>query len=362
MVTTVSPSPISGFQMHIVRSNLIKLLVLIAALCVPVYIAFELAPLWDRKSVIAKAFASREYEEARGKVIYGKRPGQTNSSYFEFPVSELTVVAIGINAIDMPDGVITKSEAEVKLRPDRVILWMGTVAVLLAVLATVLPGFLSRLRVGPLRIDFASHEAGVSIPGSMSLPPQPSAKLSPVDLFAAEVDAAGRRADLLFSRSTLLLTGGVIMAFIGVGIFYVSLPETKVDETLTSYWPKVVRPTGVLIFVESIAWFLLRQYRALVEDYKWFYRLYLKRANYLAAIRILGVENLRPEDTFVAVSLIQEDYSGRLKTGETTESLEAQKLPEQSPITEALHAFSNINAKFKPEKAKEQATKGKGDV
>jgi hypothetical protein len=225
------------------------------------------------------------------------------------------------------------------------------------VLTTLLPN-LTQLGLGPLRFNLGDR-ATEQVHDDQDEIRQPLAKLTPVDLFAGEVEAAANRADGLFSRSTLLLAGGIIMAFIGVGIFYVTLPETKGDETLTSYWPKVVRPTGVLIFVEAIAWFLLRQYRALVEDYKWFYRLYLKRANYLAAIRILGVENVRPEDTFVAVSLIQEDYSGRLKSGETTESLELLKLPEDSPVTEALRAFSAIKERVKSEKAKDSSEKEK---
>jgi hypothetical protein len=95
----------------------------------------------------------------------------------------------------------------------------------------------------------------------------------------------------------------------------------------------------------------------LVEDYKWFYRLYLKRSNYLAASRILSVEKVRPEDLFIAVSLVQEDYSGRLKAGETTETIETLKLPEDSPVSEALRALSFLKERAKPEKPKDGAEK-----
>jgi hypothetical protein len=125
-----------------------------------------------------------------------------------------------------------------------------------------------------------------------------------------------------------------------------------------SYWPKIVRPTGVLIFVESIAWFLLRQYRALVEDYKWFYRLYLKRANYLAALRILSPNTMRPEEVFVAVSLIQEDLSRRLKSVETIESIEKLKPPEESPVTEILRMLTNVKDKAKVKNPKSTVDKG----
>jgi hypothetical protein len=335
------------------------MLVSIAALCLPLYVAYQFSPFLERNASIAKVLSSADYRDAESRVRESiEKAGQKKTVLREFPINELTSVQLEIRAEGEANGAVaTPSAIQLKVRPDRAILWLGTIAVLMAVLATLLPS-LNKLRIGSLHMDLEQSASGKSA-DDQGKAMQPLAKLTAVDLFAAEVESAAGRADSLFSRSTLLLSGGVIMAFIGVGIFYVTLPETRGDETLTSYWPKVVRPTGVLIFIESIAWFLLRQYRALVEDYKWFYRLYLKRANYLAAIRILETENVRPEDMFIAASLIQEDYSGRLKSGETTESLEVLRLPEESPVTEALRAFSAIKDKMKPEKNKETSEKEK---
>jgi hypothetical protein len=131
-----------------------------------------------------------------------------------------------------------------------------------------------------------------------------------------------------------------------------TLPEGTKDDLIQSYWVRALRPTGVLLFVEAIAWFLLRQYRALIEDYKWFHRLYMKRANYLAALRIFDKTAIRPEDIFVAASLITEDFSGVLKKDETTEALERLKSQEDSPITEILKAMTSLSAKKIPEAAK----------
>ena len=60
---------------------------------------------------------------------------------------------------------------------------------------------------------------------------------------------------------------------------------TKTPFDIWTYLTFSIRPAGALIFIEAIAWFLLRQYRALIEDYKIFHRMYLKRANYLIAYR-----------------------------------------------------------------------------
>ena len=142
------------------------------------------------------------------------------------------------------------------------------------------------------------------------------------------------------------------MSFIGVAIFYVTLPEASKDEQASEFLLHAMRPTGVLVFLESISWFLLRQYRALIEDYKWFHRLYIKRANYLAAICILDRPKPRPEDMFLAAALVREDLSGKLSKGETTESIEKLKVPEESPVTEILHAASTFNKQNKSAKSK----------
>src|ERR1700730_1275815 len=94
------------------------------------------------------------------------------------------------------------------------------------------------------------------------------------------------------------------------------------------------RALGMLIFVETIAWFLLRQYRSLVEDYKWFYRLYLKRQNYLAALLITTeVGGAKDARTSISQALMAEDLSGQLRKGITTETLEGFKLIDENPAT-----------------------------
>jgi hypothetical protein len=93
------------------------------------------------------------------------------------------------------------------------------------------------------------------------------------------------------------------------------------------------RALGMLLFIETISWFLLRQYRSLVEDYKWFYRLYIKRQNYLVAFLITQhVQNSKDARALVSNALLNEDLSGRLPTGSTTEALENLKLVDQNPI------------------------------
>ena len=143
--------------------------------------------------------------------------------------------------------------------------------------------------------------------------------ISAEELLESDVVKAEERARDVYRRSTILLSGGIVMAFVGVALFYVTLPQStagssdsqlmaerlelrylyasRLDDRapLTYSRPSgeehpwltfashSLRPTGMLIFMEGIAWFLLRQYRVLIEEYKSFLRVYLKRSSYLIA-------------------------------------------------------------------------------
>jgi hypothetical protein len=108
-----------------------------------------------------------------------------------------------------------------------------------------------------------------------------------------DVQRALSTSEQLFSRSTLLLVGGVVMAFVGVGVFFLSISlrgstpaAIRIADILIRAdggfpWQQLtnaVRSFAMLFFIEAVAWFLLRQYRSLIEDYKLFYKQYMRRA------------------------------------------------------------------------------------
>ena len=166
-----------------------------------------------------------------------------------------------------------------------------------------------------------------------------------------DVERALERSEELFSRSTLLLVGGVVMAFVGVSVFFVSLSEVGAINSIniTAATGSVVttssqssegglfgipgrqffqafKSTAMLIFIEAISWFLLRQYRALIEDYKSFYRYYMRRANYLTSLKLVSESADASLRVRLVEALLGEDLSGRLKHGESTEVLEGQRV------------------------------------
>lgn len=163
-------------------------------------------------------------------------------------------------------------------------------------------------------------------------------------LLAVDARIAFEVADGILSRASFVLVAGILLSFSGIFIFYLTAPHwqdflieppySPIDtpsppERKFDYVPYLlgnIRPTAMLIFVEALAWFLLRQYRLLIDDYRSFYRIYIKRANYLAAISVLdGAEASSPK-LLVGGALLQEDAWGKLRNDETSENLEARKL------------------------------------
>lgn len=166
-----------------------------------------------------------------------------------------------------------------------------------------------------------------------------------------QVQTAAAIANALYDRSTLLIVGGIVMAFVGVGVFYATVPETHDVASLGAYLPRVVRPTGILIFVEAIAWFLLRQYRVQIEDYKSFYRIYLRRANLLIALKTIASARKDPAQMALAAAFLQDDQSGRLRKNETTETLAALAAAEPNPV---FDLFKDLVTQITPPKRRKK--------
>jgi hypothetical protein len=301
-----------------------RALVILAAV---VFFAYQLSP--DEKSAVRDFQQSSEYVE--GVKVLRKNAlesGRSQTAQFLTRGSLLTNLTVLV-IVEIKGGLIMETAQGIPIaRIDRLVIFGGLFAALILVVW---------FGAGQIKI-FGAPTFRMAAPAVSVAPLVKTA----VDLFALEVTAAEERAQILLSRSTLLLGAGIIMAFVGVAVFYVTLPEATRDDRYPDYLFHAIRPTGVLIFLEAIAWFLLRQYRALIEDYKWFHRLYLKRANYLAAIRLFEKEVVRPEDVFVAASLIREDLSGRLQKGETTEGLEALKQGEDDPVSQLIKTIASL--------------------
>ncbi|KVH72213.1 hypothetical protein WJ41_13860 [Burkholderia ubonensis] len=141
------------------------------------------------------------------------------------------------------------------------------------------------------------------------------------------------------------------MAFIGMAVFILTIPSREaLIQDLQSpqinwkiYLIITIRPIGILIFTEAIAWFLLRQYRSATEDFKTFHRIYLRRSNYFSASKALAELDSRERAALLANALLAEDLSGRLNDGQSTEAIESMKIDEVNPVFDVL---SKLTARF----------------
>jgi hypothetical protein len=218
-------------------------------------------------------------------------------------------------------------------------------------------------------------------------PPATLPSITAEEFLESDVERAEERARDVYRRSTILLGGGIVMAFVGVALFYLTLPSSGtsvptsvqadeiereryfLDREREEYLYRLekgasprdfqnraegfaprqpqeehpwllfashsLRPTGMLIFMEGIAWFLLRQYRVLIEEYKSFLRVYLRRSSYLIAWKAAASSGAERQFS-IAQAMISDDMSATLKKDETTEAFEALKMTDPPPIIEVL--------------------------
>lgn len=187
-----------------------------------------------------------------------------------------------------------------------------------------------------------------------------------------EMKNAWISAQRFYSGSLYLLMVGVVMAFVGMGAFFSALPDfstfAALEKASPTHWESYavasIRPFGLLVFIEAIAWFFLRQYRSSTEDFKAFHRIYLRRSNYFAARKAYAELETTEKSQLMAAALLSEDLSGRLTKGQSTESIEAMKIDDNNPIFNILNGAmgrlrdgkghdEKSSAKMKDDKSKE---------
>lgn len=141
----------------------------------------------------------------------------------------------------------------------------------------------------------------------------------------ASVDAA--KLNYILEYNQKVLTGQVAPG--NLGFFSYALPAA--------------RSFALFLALEAIAWFLLRQYRFAIGDFKQLYAMYTRRESFYLAWQISQTPDASESGMPVAVlaALLQPEQSGKLSKDETTEVLEERKLVEENPVTALLTAAIN---------------------
>ena len=147
------------------------------------------------------------------------------------------------------------------------------------------------------------------------------------------VQSSKNQAQRILQRAGVYLIIGSLIAFFGVGFFYLETsPDTNIPDTedwvlmLAAQVAQTAPRFGVLFFVEFVAFFFLRQYRTAMEEFRYFEAIQRRREELFALVTLM-----REEESRVNIErLIEADCwfsdSGRLAQGESTELLESKKL------------------------------------
>ena len=146
-------------------------------------------------------------------------------------------------------------------------------------------------------------------------------------LFAYYASSSRRLSQSIYSRAGVYLLVGVFVAFSGLAFFYAqtaqvtTLPQEGLS-LLISFAPKF----GILFFIELVAFFFLRQYRSVMDEFRYYEAIKRSREETLALIRIaedIG-KPFDPIDFVKSGSFFSK--AGVIAKGESSEIIESRKL------------------------------------
>ena len=154
-------------------------------------------------------------------------------------------------------------------------------------------------------------------------------------------------AERVFSRSGVYLLVGCLVAFTGVAIFYSPLfsitSSIDVTQRLLDYLPRF----GALFFIEFIAFFFLKQYRIMLEEYRYYEAIKRKRQDNFVLVELIEKYKDNPELLKTLVDKVNQSTITKLANGETTEVLETQKI-----VNQDMDIFSKFTDLIKEIKSK----------
>ena len=101
------------------------------------------------------------------------------------------------------------------------------------------------------------------------------------------------------------------------------------------------------LFIEFIAFFFLKQYRIMLEEYRYYEAIKRKRQDNINLIDLIESHKENPELLKILTENISQSIVTKLSNGETTEILETQKI-----VNQDLDIFSKFTELIKEIKTK----------
>lgn len=146
-------------------------------------------------------------------------------------------------------------------------------------------------------------------------------------LFAYYAASSRRLSQSIYSRAGVYLLVGVFVAFSGLAFFYAQTAQLAPSPQagmalLVTLAPKF----GILFFIELVAFFFLRQYRAAMDEFRYYEAIKRNREETLALIRI-AADSGKPIDP---IDLVKNESffskAGVLAKDQSSEIIESRKL------------------------------------
>jgi FtsH-binding integral membrane protein len=145
------------------------------------------------------------------------------------------------------------------------------------------------------------------------------------ELFREVSERASFLADRMEKRTNTYMILGVTMGFIGMGFWFWSFNHALSKPMgMTEFVETAIPRITILIFIELLAGFFLRQYRIGVEDFKYFFEIE-QRADWKRISYSILLANKDAAIGTFAASLANEALAMKLQAGESTTTLEALK-------------------------------------
>ncbi|OFX16703.1 MAG: hypothetical protein A2033_12830 [Bacteroidetes bacterium GWA2_31_9] len=131
----------------------------------------------------------------------------------------------------------------------------------------------------------------------------------------------------IYNGSWVLLFTGIVFIALGFMFFYFNLPERiPIDINNTEYFKQYVvqsiRPFLMLIFFESSAILIFKQYRNLMSDFKEIFNIYIYRCNIKISADLLANLKKGGNDIVLIIALLNEHFKSGLFNSSKENSLE----------------------------------------
>ncbi|HLT39144.1 MAG TPA: hypothetical protein VK034_22825 [Enhygromyxa sp.] len=186
-----------------------------------------------------------------------------------------------IRALDSPHGttVTVTGSLEELVRSGRVKVSLGVQYTYLALLLAVLIILTTLLWIGVGLVPRSDYASEVVVVTGAGVSPERLELHKSLEIARNEM----RRID---RRGLVLLLSGIVFGILGVAVFHIAITSADISPSLDgdvdSYsrlLPQLIRSSLMLVFIETIAIFLLRQYQVSVKAHQQMISIYLKRAD-----------------------------------------------------------------------------------